>query len=211
MSGQESILEALRSAMVAKGLNSAALANAMEVDRKALRRALAGQQPLSLETFCKALAILELDAAALPWGAAPVSTMVAVGRRVLEQADESLTLDPYGVQGEQAFRLGFSLGIDFVFVADSTQLVDSGIPASVLENWPEELVLKLDAAFHRHNDPQFSPQGVGLRLSFDDLHDCFLPWSAITKVIFQLETPEPEKPEEAPEPSRGPGLRLVKG
>lgn len=211
MSAKDSILEAVRSAMAAKGLNSAALANAMEVDRKSLRRALAGQQPLSLETFCKALTILELDAAGLPWGAAPVSTMAAVGRRALEQVEDSLTLDPYGIQGEQAFRLGFSLGIDFVFVADSAQLVDSGIPARVLESWPEELVLKLDAAFHGHNDPRFTPQGVALRLSFDALHDCFLPWSAITKVIFQLETPPPETPEEAPEPSRGPGLRLVKG
>jgi hypothetical protein len=52
---------------------------------------------------------------------------------------------------------------------------------------------------------------VGLRLSFDSLYDCFLPWSAITKVIFQLEVPVPEPLEEPPPPSRGPGLRLVKG
>jgi hypothetical protein len=211
MSSKDAVLEALRTAMAEKGFNSAALANAMQVDRKALRRALAGQQPLSLETFCKAVTVLEVDAGLLPWGAAPVSTMASVGRRVVEQADDDLTLDPYGIQGEQAFRLGFSLGIDFVFVADSTQLVESGIPARVLENWPEELVLKLDAAFHRHNEPRFTPQGVSLRLSFDDLYDCFLPWSAISKVIFQLEKPVPETPEEEPEPSRGPGLRLVKG
>jgi transcriptional regulator with XRE-family HTH domain len=209
MSESGAILEVLRAAMAGKGLNTAALANAMAVDRKALRRALAGQHPLSLDSFCKAASILELDPSSLPWGK-PAVTSSSDGPQ-LEQADEAMTVDPYGIQGEQAFRLGFSLGVDFVFVADSAQLVESGIPAKVLDNWPEELVLKLDAAFHRHNEPRFTPQGVGLRLSFDSLYDCFLPWSAITKVIFQLEVPVPEPLEEPPPPSRGPGLRLVKG
>ena len=195
--------------MASKGLNSAALANAMAVDRKALRRALAGQHPLSLDSFCKAASILELEPSSLPWGK-PVVTSSSPGPQ-LEQAGEAMTVDPYGIQGEQAFRLGFSLGVDFVFVADCSQLAESGIPSTVLENWPEELVLKLDAAFHRHNEPRFTPQGVGLRLSFDSLYDCFLPWSAITKVVFQLEAPVPEPLEEPPSPGKGPGLRLVKG
>jgi plasmid maintenance system antidote protein VapI len=67
MSSKDAVLEALRTAMAEKGFNSAALANAMQVDRKALRRALAGQQPLSLETFCKAVTVLEVDAGLLPW------------------------------------------------------------------------------------------------------------------------------------------------
>jgi hypothetical protein len=208
MSDTSEILAALRAAMVEKGLNSAALANAIGVDRKALRRALGGQLPLSLDSFCKAASVLALEPAALPWGASEASVKEAP---LLEQADEAMTVDPYGIQGEQAFRLGFSLGVDFVFVADSSQLKESGIPDTVLANWPEELVLKLDAAFHRHNEPRFTPQGVGLRLSFDTLYDCFLPWSAITKVIFQLEAQAPAPQAEPQPPSRGPGLRLVKG
>jgi transcriptional regulator with XRE-family HTH domain len=206
MSASEGILEALRTAMVAQGLNSAALAKAMGEDRKGLRRALAGQTDMSLESLCKALDVLGLRGEDLAWKA---PSLPAPEPPALQSAEEAMQVDPYGIQGEQAFRLAFSLGVDFLLVADASQLSESGIPGKVLEQWPEEIVLKLDAAYHHHNAPRFTPEGVALKLSFDDLYDCFLPWSAIKKVIFHLETPEPEQEDKTP-PS-GPGLRLVKG
>ena len=207
----EAMLKSLRDALAVKGLNSAALAKLIGEERKSLRRALGGQVPLTLETFIKVVNALGLAPEALPWKQASLPS-----EPPLQSAQEdSIGLDPFGIQGEQAFRLGFALGVDFLFVADTSLLQESGIPQSVLEQWPEEIVLKLDAAYHRHNAPHFSPEGVGLNLSFDTLYNCFLPWASIQKVVFHLEAPEPAvspEPEPQSESSpRGPGLRLVKG
>ena len=149
---------------------------------------------------------LGLAPEALPWKVAELPA-----QPLREAQGDGLGIDPFGIQGEQAFRLGFALGVDFLFVARTELLEESGIPKSVLEQWPEEIVLKLDAAFHRHNAPQFTPEGVGLNLSFDTLYNCFLPRTSIQKAVFNLETPEPlEEPGPEPTPPR-PGLRLVKG
>ena len=202
----DAILENLRETLSSKGLNSAALAQMVGEERKALRRALSGQAPLSLELFLKVVEALEIQPADLPWRVAELPPTP-----VEEVPSENFELDPFGIQGEQAFRLGFALGVDFLFVAQASQLAESGIPQSVLEQWPDEIVLKLDAAYHRHNAPQFSEDGVSLNLSFDTVYSCFLPWSAIQKVVFNLEVPDPvadTPPEPAPP---GPGLRLVKG
>jgi len=194
--------------MSGSGLNSAALAERMGVDRKALRRSLSGKAAMSLQDFIAAMHALDVDPSDLSW---PTSEEALGSKKSLAEASEALTVDPFGLQGEQAFRLGFALGVDFLFVAKTSLLKESGIPDTVLSQWPDEIVLKLDAAYHRHNEPRFSPKGVGLKLSFDSLCDCFLPWSAIQKVVFHLESPEPEQEEEPDPPSRGPGLRLVKG
>ena len=202
----DAVLEMVRETMASKGLNSAALAQMVGEERKGLRRALSGQSTISLELFLKLAEALEIAPEDLPLRVAELPPVP-----VEEVAGEGFELDPFGIQGEQAFRLGFALGVDFLFVAEASQLSDSGIPASVLEQWPEEIVLKLDAAYHRHNAPQFSEEGVSLNLSFDTVYSCFLPWSAIHKVVFNLEAPEPPSLE-SPEPTTpGPGLRLVKG
>jgi len=204
------LLAAIREAMVGHGLNSAALAKRIGHERKQVRRALGGQEEMSLSMFLQLTDALGIEPASLPWESGLVPS--AEAKKPLSEASEGLQLDPYGIQGEQAFRLGFSLGIDFMFVAETGQLAKSGIPQKVLDGWPEEIVLKLDAAYHRHNEPRFTPEGVGLKLSFDDLYDCFLPWSAIGKVVFHLETPEPGTDEDKPDQNgSGPRLRLVKG
>ena len=202
----DAILQTLREAMASRGLNSAALAQELGEERKMIRRVLAGQTPMSLELFLKVVDALEIAVKDLPWSVAELPPTP-----IEEVNSEEFELDPFGIQGEQAFRLGFAMGVDFLFVAEASQLVESGIPKSVLEQWPEEIVLKLDAAYHRHNAPQFSEEGVSLNLSFDTVYSCFLPWSAIQKVVFHLEAPEPfDEPEPETKPS-GPGLRLVKG
>ena len=202
----DAILETLRETMASRGLNSAALAAELGEERKMVRRALSGQAPLSLALFLKVVDVLEIAVTELPWSVADLPPTP-----LEEKTPQEFELDPFGIQGEQAFRLGFALGVDFLFVAEASQLTDSGIPSSVLEQWPEEIVLKLDAAYHRHNAPQFSEEGVALNLSFDMVYSCFLPWSSIQKVVFNLEAPEPNTEPEPEAKPRGPGLRLVKG
>ena len=202
----DAILAALREAMTEQGLNSASLARLIGEDRKVLRRGLGGQSPLSLDAFVKVLNALGVSPEALPWKVAELPA-----QPLREAQDDGLGIDPFGIQGEQAFRLGFALGVDFLFVARTELLGESGIPKSVLEQWPEEIVLKLDAAYHRHNAPQFSPEGVSLNLSFDTLYSCFLPWASIQKVVFNLEAPEPFEGSDPEPPPKKPGLRLVKG
>ena len=199
--------------MAAEGTNTAALAKRCGVPRGELRRILSGRGEFPLKTLLAVTSALGIPPQELPWGEV-VMPELSSPNAAPRLADEGpVEVDPYGLQGEQAFRLAFGLGVDFMFVAKSDQLTESGIPETVLKQWPEEIVLKLDAAYHRHHEPQFTPDGVNLTISFDSLCRCFLPWSSIVKVVFFIEPPEPaEAPTPEPEPSApGPGLRLVKG
>jgi hypothetical protein len=128
--------------------------------------------------------------------------------------DEFDTLDPYGNHPEQLFRAAFALGIDFMFVVATDNLEDSGVPKSTLEQYSgRELPIKLDAAFHVHNNPSYNDVGVSLTLSFDALYTCSFPWSVFRQFIFFPVIPdaiEEEEEEEAPDPNSGrPKLRLV--
>jgi len=122
--------------------------------------------------------------------------------------------DPYGNHAAQAMHLGLALGCDLHLVLDSAKIQESGVPRSVLAQFPERLPVRLDAAFHRHHDLRFLPEAVQMTLSFDALYTCVFPWDAIQQVtIFPLppELDEPEEePEEEPEPtSRRGHLRLL--
>ena len=220
------IINFLRTKMEASGLNTAAVAKASGLKRTEVRQLLSGREDVTLSQLVALSIALDVDPSTLPWagdssGASKAVEVMRTGvgdrghmKEVFE--NEPVMVDPFGIQGEQAFRLAFGLGIDFIFVAHTDQLEDSGIPSAVLAQSPSEIVLRLDAAFHRHNDPQFTPEGVCLVLSFDTLYTCKVPWSAITKVVFQLEPIEP-LPEPPSEPdvdvakTFGPGLRLLKG
>ena len=76
--------------------------------------------------------------------------------------------------------------------------------------------IKLDAAYHKYNQPLYDATAITLTLSFDALYECRFPWSAIKQVIFYplYEAPEdseednPPAPDE-PSPSGGSHLRLV--
>jgi hypothetical protein len=66
----------------------------------------------------------------------------------------------------------------------------------------------LDAEYHHHNDPKFTPNGIQLVLSFDSLCTTVIPWDAFAQI-----TMIPIEPElsDVPEPPRGnhSHLRLI--
>lgn len=152
---------------------------------------------------------------ARPERPAPATLGLASARAPTPPAEpEAYTVDLDGGQAEQAIRLAFAMGVDFLFVANSAQLQDSGVPQSTLARFPDRLPIKLDAKYHRHNKPEYSARDITLTLSFDTLRVCQFPWSAIEQVTWYCEAPPPvapPPPEPPPEEARPrPALRLVK-
>ena len=189
----EPILEWLRNTLKAKSLNVAALAEKSGQKRGDIKRVLAGREPLTVDqlmTWTKALDLkMEelVNVPELPQDAPPPAAA---------EIDESRYLiDPYGLQGEQAIRVAFAMGSDFTFLALTDQLKDSGVPETTLSNprFSEVLPIRLEAAYHSYNKPEYTPQGLGLTLSFDTIRTCFFPWSAIVEVRYHIDAPAPDE------------------
>jgi hypothetical protein len=221
-----SLLGLVREALKRRGWNTAALAQKMDRDRSSVRSILAGQTPLLVDDFLAMLMALELSAQEisrmLPAGAeAATQPDDAAGPepaplRLATEADAAFpdtgSIDPDAPHAEQLLRTGFGLGVDMHVVADTAQLEGSGVPKEVLARFPERLVIKLDAAWHRHMRPRYLPEGVELRLSFDRVYPCFFPWSSIRQISFFPEpplVPTDEGPSGPPDPKGRPVLRLV--
>jgi transcriptional regulator with XRE-family HTH domain len=228
----EPLLNLLRTVAQKKGLNTAALARATGIDRAHLKHVLAGSVPLTVDELVQIAEVLEInagDVAGLPAAEAATDDddsgkgLEAIrprrGGAALATIDDSgpemPTLDPYGNHAEQVLKLGFALGVDVYLVLSTSELGESSVPKAVLQKYPERLPLRLEAAFHIHHDPRFLVEGMAIKLSFDALYDCVLPWSAFQQItLFPLPpepapAPEPEEdPEEKPAVTRG-HLRLV--
>ncbi len=219
----EAMIRLLREMMQKKAVNTASLARQTGIDRARLKHLLAGTETLTVDDFvtlAQGLGLSPQDMG-LPMGVAQeeepdepeVPVLRAVSRR--ERPVQTFEPDPYGNHTEQAMRLGFALGCDMFFITDAKLLGESGIPRSVLARYPEHLPIRLDAAYHKHNDPQFLPTGLQINLSFDSLCTCTFPWAAFKQVTFfplppsDTPTEEPEEEEEKkPTPRRG-HLRLI--
>lgn len=198
----------LRRLIETKKSSAADLAAKTGLERGHLRKILQGAEPMTLDELLLLSQVLEIR---------PSDFGLPAGDEVPDEPPPApprdLAADPWGNQPEQLFRMAFALGCDFYFTSDATQLAESGVPASVLERHPRELGIKMDAAYHRYNEPKYSPTGVTLTLSFDALYACTFPWTAIKQVVFWPAPPEavapaPEPPE-APPAKKGPHLRLV--
>lgn len=206
----EPLLALLRKAMERREVTVAELAQRAGMERARLRRVLKGSEPLTVAELMTLSATLELKPEDLGLPGTPEGVdLVPDGPSLgIAQAPFVPVVDPMGHITEQLFRIAFSLGCDFFFLADTTQLEGSGIPDAVLSRYRgKDFPIKLDAAYHRHNAPRYEPSGVHLRLSFDRVVDCHFPWSAIRQVVFFPPAPDPV-PEPAPIPIR-PRLRLV--
>ena len=223
------LLALLRKVARERGLNTAALAQQLKVPRAQLKHILAGNEDLTVDQFIRLAEILELDAgtlASLPEdGDAPAAEdddqgpMVSRGGAALATVDRRSgpppeVIDPYGNHAEQALRLGFALGVDMHVLLDTALLEGSGVPLVVRKQYEERLPVRFDAPYHRHHDPRFLPEGLSVKLSFDALYDCHLPWAAflqITLIPLPPELPEPEPEEEEPQDTgvRRGHLRLV--
>ncbi len=204
----EELLEQLRTRLESSQHTTAEFAKLVGEDAKTVRAVLSQRSALTVDqwfAWASALGVEPVDALDHedkgPGRTGP--------KLVRIEAQEPPGLDPYGLPAEQAVRLGFLLGIDFLFVAETQQLMDSGVPHDILATFPDSMVIKLDSAYHGHNSPRFSEEGVLLSLSFKGVNDCFFSWSSILQVIFHVGTPaKPEQTDDEPKP--GPGLRLVK-
>ena len=218
------LLALLRDVAKKKGLNTAALARLTNLDKHRLKHVLAGAEPLTVDELVVLSTALELNPAELAQSPAadagapealPTAGPVREGAATIGNL-EQLTVDPWGNQAEQILRLGFALGCDIHVALDSAQLAGSGAPESVLRRYPQKLPLHFEAAWHKHHAPSFAADGVTVRLSFDALYTCVLPWAAFHQItLFPLppsDAPEPPSEEAeppAPGPRKGGHLRLV--
>jgi transcriptional regulator with XRE-family HTH domain len=214
MKPSEPLIRLLRETAQTKGMNTAALADAVGLSRNELKQVLAGTLALTVDLLVELAEVLELgptDLAALglELPTESIEPLKQVTPNAVRIVDESVQApDPYGNHTEQILKLGFALGCDMHIVLQPSALKESGIPDASLEQFPDLFPLKLDAAFHHHNDPHFLPTGMRLVLSFDALYTCVLPWSAFVQVTMTPLTFTQQEPEPSPTESRT-HLRLI--
>ena len=213
MTPSEQLTRFIRETAAKRGLNTAALANEAGVPRSELKHVLAGGATLTVDMLVALAGALALGPEELALlnaedldGGEPssVSPAIAPPTELVDLPE----LNPYGNHAEQILRLGFALGCDIHVVLHTDRLEESGIPSSTIDQFPDLLPIKLDAAYHHHNDPRFLPEAIVLVLSFDSLYTTTIPWEAFDQIT--LIPIEPELPE-IPDPSRDEGshLRLV--
>ena len=186
------ILEAARK----KGWNTATLATAAGLDRSRLKQVLAGREPLLVDELILLSNAMELEPADLVGLEVPE----APPQLAPAQPPAHSAPDPFGNHAEQALRLGFALGCDIFFTTPTDMLEESGVPIAVIKRFAPTLPIRLESAYHRHNDPQYFPQGIQLRLSFDSIYTCLFPWAAIQQItLYPAPPPEPEPEPESEE------------
>lgn len=211
MSGRpsEPLLAMLRKVAGEKKLNTAALARAANVPRTRMKHVLSGSEPMTVDEFILLSQVLELDPTGMAEAideeeeaTADEADEAAPLRSLRRRESVGLDVDPLGNHSWQILQLGLMLGIDMFIVLDASKLAESGVPKQVLGRYPEHLPLRLDAAYPRHHQATYLPVGLQVRLSFDALYTCVIPWDAFTEVRL---TPLPPDPvDEAPEPDPDP-------
>ncbi len=125
-------------------------------------------------------------------------------------------------EAAQILELAYVLRCDVLFIAQTSQLVGSGVPSDVLLKHPDVLPIRLDAGYHEKQRWHLDEQGFTVALSFNGLSTCRFPWSSIIAITIYptappLDTIYPTAPplEARAEPSEGrvtlvrPVLRLV--
>ena len=198
----EPLLAWLRKMSEDRGLNTAALASRTDLPRARMRKIL-----------LKISDALELSPAdmGMPIDEEAMEAQGPSGPRLADPPNVATTpstsISPWDSHHRQLFEVAFALGCDFGFTVDTSQLDHSGVPSAVLDAHEGQMMLiQLDAAFHKYNNPRYDPEGVVLTLSFDTLHECTFPWSAIRQVIY---TPLIHEPDEDGEGDDHPHLRLI--
>ncbi|MBT3220219.1 MAG: helix-turn-helix transcriptional regulator [Proteobacteria bacterium] len=205
----EPLLAWLRELLQKRNLNTSALSQSTQLPRQRIRRILSGSEDMTLDELLILSEALELspgDFVNMPTFEEPAPSLQVVDE------EPPLAIDPFGNHPEQLFRVGFDLGCDFLFLSKTSELEDSKIPGRILAPYlhDDSFPIRLDATFHKHMNPRFTPESLRINLSLDDgLYDCEIPWHAIFRVVFFPETPdEPEGPDTEEVPGT-PHLRLV--
>ena len=208
MKPSEPLVQFLRDAAKRKGLNTASMATTLGVSRSELKHMLAGTEPMTVDLMISMAELLDLGPEDLGVLGVEVPQPEPAIRSINRTEDNKPSYNPYGNHAEQILKLGFGIGCDMHIILQSERLEDSGVPAATLEQFPDLLPIKLDAAFHHHNDPKFLPDAVKLVLSFDDLYTTTVPWNAFAQIT--LIPLEPEMMDDSePSPPNGSHLRLI--
>ncbi len=203
----EPLLRHLRAALDRRQMSVAELARVASLDRARLRRTLKGTEELTVDELMAIASTMELTPEDLGLKGMP-DVPDAEPDLIVAPPPFQPVVDRWGNQPSQLFAIAFEFGIDFVFSADANELGGSGVPDAVLaKHRDRDLVIRLDAAYHRHNDPRPGPDVIRLKLGFDRLVDCAFPWSAIRQVTLFPAIPQAQNAP-PPEPKR-PHLRLV--
>lgn len=205
----EPLLAWLREMLKTKGLNTAHVAEVTGLDRSRVRKILGGAADMTVDELMLLSDALELDPTDLAGQRLEAPSDAPKLAAAEPDGPVGPDVDPFGNQPEQLFRVAFGLGCTFFFLADTTLLEDSGVPGQVLQQYDGgELPIRLEAAYHKYNEPRYHEDGITLTLSFDALYDCTFPWACVRQfVLFPLQ-PEPAS-DPTDEPERGPHLRLV--
>lgn len=200
-------------------MNVAALAEKVGEKRSLVKRVLAGKEPLTVDqlmAWTQALGLSMEELAQVPSGMVEIPEgdgEIVAPTLADADAEDAVMLSPYGLHAEQGIKMAFAMGVDFAFVSESAQLKESGVPPQVLARFPERMLIRLDAAYHKYNAPQYDDHGLTLTLSFDTIYTCVFPWSSVLQVTLYCEPPDPQEPvspEPEPEETARPTLRLVK-
>lgn len=195
--------------MTDRQLTVAGLAARCRIPRGQLKRALSGHKSMTVDELLTIIPALKLTPEELlAHGLVSPNVDVPPSEDASPAtSDDQHAIDMWGNHTEQIFKLAFGLGVDILFVCDSTQLTDSNIPKNVIDAQKgKALSLSLDAAYHRFNKPQYSDTHLTLTLSFDELRTVDIPWAAIQRVMLSPEPPTPKVPPKS-EPSP---LRLIR-
>lgn len=193
----EPLLTWLRELSTTRGLNTAAIASRAKLPRGRVRKVLSGAADMTVDELLAISQALEVSPADMGLGQSEGQDNVPTeidepepaGADTLidllpEEPDRALYLDPFGNHRHQVFAVLVELGCDFSFLCQTKDLEDSGIPAAVLEQHAgRPMLITLDAAYHRYNNPRYDDDAVTLTLSFDALYECRFPWTAITEII----------------------------
>ena len=210
MKPSEQLLRLIRETAQRKGLNTAAMAGDIGVSRQELKQVLSGNDPLTVDllvALAESLSLGPEELALVGMEAPEVPEKIEAVRKTSSLTDLP-KLDPYGNHAEQILRLGFALGCDMHVVLHSERLAGTGVPEETLNQFPDLLPIKLDAEYHHHNDPKFTPEGVQLVLSFDALYTTVIPWIAFAQIAMIPLEPELEDIPEPP-PGNRTHLRLI--
>ncbi|MEZ4318271.1 MAG: helix-turn-helix transcriptional regulator [Myxococcota bacterium] len=211
------LLSWLRDMLKQKGINTAHVADASGLPRARVRKILAGTEDMTVDELMLLSGTLELDPSDLSPQAIAEAEAAAKLKADAEPPvpDEVPRVDPWGNQPEQLFKTAFEFGCDFIFLVDTARIGASGVPEAVLRQYQgRDLPIRLDAAYHKYNDPKYDADGITLTLSFDKLYDCHFQWAAVRQVAFFPHPPDPVGDDEdtgsSDEPEPGvPFLRLV--
>lgn len=211
------IIQGILSILQEKNMTTGALAKAIGKNKKEIKNVLSGKSPLTVDDLSLIGATLEISDRDLqqfmpiPEESTPQEKNHTPENeptptfKINRQDAEVWTPNPVGTHSEQALKLGFALGCNLFFVANTEHLQDSGIPEKVLKQFGDKIPIRLDSDFFHHYRPEYFEEGVEIRLSFDAVYTCFFPWHTLEQVTFFVQDDAPE-----PKPtSSGPTLRIV--